>query len=282
MTTSIAERWNSRDRTLLETESAELRYVVRGTEDDAEVADLVADTSPTTYGGLPRRSISIRPEGSSLIWDCTVTYGKKDPATTDRQTNPPQTGDIAISFDTSGGTLRMTQSLETVGSHASIVISGVTIPVPGVDFKQAINVTKDGVEGVDIYSPTFSFQITKYVARDEVTDAYIGNLFNLTARVNNGNFRGFDAGQVLFLGASGSARGEEDFEITYKFLCSENKTGLTVGDIEGIDKKGWEYLWVSYEEFEDEESFRLVKRPYNVNVEKVYEDGDFSLLGLDS
>jgi hypothetical protein len=65
---------------------------------------------------------------------------------------------------------------------------------------------------------------------------------------------------VLFLGASGSQRGTEDWEITFSFAASPNATGLTVGDITGIEpKKGWEYLWVRYADAEDAET--LVKQP---------------------
>ena len=61
--------------------------------------------------------------------------------------------------------------------------------------------------------------------------------------------------------------------------ASPNQTGLTVGDITNIDKKGWEYLWVYFEDKEDSAAKMLVKRPIAVYVEKVYEDGDFSQLG---
>jgi hypothetical protein len=83
---------------------------------------------------------------------------------------------------------------------------------------------------------------------------------------------------VLFLGASGSKRGEEDWEITFRFAASPNVTDLTVGDIENIDKKGWEYLWVRYTDAEDQNV--LVQQPVAVYVEKVYELADFGALGI--
>ncbi len=82
----------------------------------------------------------------------------------------------------------------------------------------------------------------------------------------------------MFLGASGSLRSQEDWEITFRFAASPNVTGLVIGDIAGIDKKGWEYLWVRYADAEDQNV--LVKKPIAVYVERVYEEGDFSLLGI--
>ena len=108
--------------------------------------------------------------------------------------------------------------------------------------------------------------------------AYKATLFGLTGRVNNAGFKGFAAGEVLFLGASGSQRGEEDWEITYRFAASPNVAGLTIGDITGINKKGWEYIWVRYADAEDEKV--LVKQPIAVYVEKVYDEGNFAGLGI--
>jgi hypothetical protein len=51
----------------------------------------------------------------------------------------------------------------------------------------------------------------------------------------------------------------EDWEIAFKFAASPNATDLTVGDITGIEKKGWEYLWVRYADAEDEET--LIQQP---------------------
>jgi len=48
----------------------------------------------------------------------------------------------------------------------------------------------------------------------------------------------------LFVAATGTKRGGGDWEIGYRFAASQNVAGLTVGDIAGIDKKGWKHLWV--------------------------------------
>ena len=80
------------------------------------------------------------------------------------------------------------------------------------------------------------------------------------------------------MGASGSQKGNDDWEITFKFAASPNVTGITKGDIDGIDKKGWEYLWVQFAD--SESSNKLIKVPSAVFVERVYDSSDFSLLGI--
>ena len=93
------------------------------------------------------------------------------------------------------------------------------------------------------------------------------------------------------LGETGDARGAElslrrgtdpddDWEITFRFAASPNASGISVGDISGISKKGWEYLWVRYADQEDTGSHAIVKRPVAAYVERVYDEGSFAGLGI--
>jgi len=149
-----------------------------------------------------------------------------------------------------------------------------------MDYHSAVGVTKDGVAGVDITVPVYNFSETHTLAPEVITPFYKSMLFSLTGTVNNAMFRGFQAGEVLFLGASGNKRGMDAWEITYKFAASPNVSGLIVGDIGPINKRGWDYLWVQYQEEEDPDAQVLVKRPKAVFVEQVYRFGNFALLGI--
>ena len=85
---------------------------------------------------------------------------------------------------------------------------------------------------------------------------------------------------MLFLGASGTKRGQDDWELTFRFAASPNVANLQLGNITGIQKEGWQYLWVRYADDEDTTAKTLIKRPVSAYVEQVYPYGDFSLLGL--
>ncbi|MBK9128174.1 MAG: hypothetical protein IPM13_10280 [Phycisphaerales bacterium] len=265
---TVSERFDSRQVTTGQNASVELRYTVRGTNDDVEARAAVADAAPTMYdpwgGGtlfLPRESITVQPVGDWL-WEGIVRYG-----------GVPQTDQSVFAFDTGGGTQHITHSLATVARYAP---SGMTAP----DCKGAIGVTADSVEGVDIAVPVYQFSETHYRPDSVVTPAYKATIFSLTGKVNSVAFKGFAAGECLFLGASGSRRGYGDWEITYRFAASPNMTGLAVGDITGIAKKGWEYLWVRYADELDQAASRLIKRPIGAYVEQVYQYGDLNQLGI--
>ena len=93
-------------------------------------------------------------------------------------------------------------------------------------------------------------------------------------------FRGFAPGEVLFVGAAGSVRGPEDWEITFRFAASPNVANLAVGSIGGITKRGWDYLWIRYADMVDDAARMLVKRPLSVYVEQVYPYTNFGGLGI--
>jgi len=234
-------------------------------EDDAVLA--VHGYSSEWFGGLRRDAVEVEERINEDTFKVIVRYQQHN--TTDDGDDP----ETVYTFDTGGGTQHITQSLKTVARYS---------PPDSVapDFKSAIGATGESVEGVDVTVPVYNFSETHYIATAQVTGAYKAALFYLTGKVNSAAFRGFAAGEVLFLGASGSKRGEEDWEITFRFAASQNVNGLAVGDILGINKKGWEYLWVRYADDEDQAAKVLVKKPIGVYIEKVYEEGNFAGLGI--
>jgi len=268
MPIECVEKFESRQVTTGRDPSVELRYIIRGTNSDVEARAALIASSPAAYDlwgtgqvFLPRDSVTIQPVGD-LLWEGIVRYSQI-----------PQTEQSVFSFDTGGGTQHIMQSLTTVARYAR---PGETAP----DCKGAIGATADSVEGVDITVPVYHFTETHYLPDEAVTSEYKAILFRLTGKVNNAPFKEFAAGECLFLGASGSKRGSGDWEITYRFAASPNATDLTIGDITGINKKGWEYLWVRYSDSEDPIAKVLVKTPIAVYIEQVYPYGDFSLLGI--
>ena len=263
MPVEVVEKFESRESTTGENAAADLLYIIKGTDDDLAAKAALITESPPTYDGLLRKSLRVERTGNDL-WLGTVRYAEYV---------PPETGESSFNFDTGGGTQHITQSLATVNRYAP---PAKTAP----DFKGAVGVSHDRVEGVDITIPVYNFSETHYLPVSVVTEPYKVALLNLTGKVNAALFRGLAAGECLFLGASGSKRGTEDWEITFRFAGSPNKTGLTVGTIVGIDKKGWEYLWVRYADAEDNAAKALVKQPVAVYIEKVYEEADFSALGI--
>lgn len=270
----VTELWDGRtDSDGTQDPSSTIRFLVAGATTEAEALAALKADSPSTVVTADRtlvrlhRYLEERVDETTWIGRCT--YGRPDKG---ESTSP----DHSYTFDTTGGTRHITQSLATVatyGPNASSQLGG------------AIGFDGQNVQGCDITVPVYQFSEVHGFDADDVTQAYKIAVMELTGRVNNATFRGFAAGEVLFLGASGSRRGtlaDDPWEITFHFAASKNRTGLSVGSITGIAKNGWHYLWVQYGEDVDTTANVLVKKPVAAYVEKVYDDGDFSALGLGS
>ncbi len=236
---------------------AEIPYFAFGAADEAEVRAAAAAGIPATYGNLYRKSIEIVERMDAATWRLSARYELPAP---DQQLPDP-----VVAFDSTGGTQHITQSIATAGRYgpaASALLGG------------AIGYDGERVAGCDIVVPVWQWSETHCK-----TNADQSAYYSLTGRVNGGAFRGHAAGEVLFLGATGQKRGGV-WEITFKFAASPNKTGITIGNIANISKGGWEYLWVQYGDDVDAAAKVRIRKPVAVYVERVYESGDFSGLGI--
>jgi hypothetical protein len=296
----------------------QLRYIVTGVVSDSEIDTEVRSNAntPSSVLGLSRLDYDDEPKGGGVFY-VTVKYGiptTQNPELSDtgiedqiannpqppsppelggvgNDANPPnedagesQTGNDSqalgsqYSFDTTGGTAHITQSLSTVASYG---VGVADVP----DYKQAINVTKEGVGGVDIGKGSLRFTYTGNFPF--VTRKYFRTLRDLTYTVNDATFFGFAAGEVLFTGASGNYEaGKSPWKITFNFEVSPNQTNIVIfGDV-GTPatslivsaKKGHEYLWCSYKDVIAAGEFTA--RPVAAYVEQVYESKSLKKLGI--
>lgn len=240
-------------------------------EDEFAVRDHVLATVPNLVDGMVRNSVAVRRlDGKDIKrWEVRVAWG----AVKASFSGPQQTGTVRASFSTQGSVTRVYKSLQTISKTAA---SG-TAP----DFKGAINVTREGVEGADVVSPSLRRTYTKVFEDSEVNQAYEDTLFALTGKVNTAAFKGYPAKSVLFLGAQGGQRADGKWEFGFQFEVRPNRTMLDIGG--GIvvpAVNGHELLWVYFREEIDATANATVKVPKAAYVEKMYEDGNFAALNV--
>jgi hypothetical protein len=231
-------------------------------------------------------------------WQLTVNYVSRG-ADDDLKPDPLRR---SRSFDTAGGTQHITQT-PLWNQFTQSEIGGVITRTPAGDAEKrypvtgptaapvqygAIGVDGDSVQGVDIVIPAFQWTENYDVPAQYVTANYARVVASLTGCVNNAVFRGFAAGEVLFIGGTGSQdwdqeKGDSPWSLSYRFVASPNADGTTlpklkVGDIVDIEKKGHEYLWVRYEDSVTDDT--LLKKPKHVYVNQVYYTANFAALGI--
>lgn len=259
-------------------------WKIFGTQDDTVLhadinTQLTANYAYWQYPGVS--GMQLRAESYSVsylgddAWQLTVDYVK------DGVEDGPDPLKRSRSFDTTGGTQHITQAYP-VGSGSTLDFER-RFPSTATNMSGVIGVDDNGVNGVDIVVPQLQWQESYDVPNAYVTAAYIRSVASITGTVNAATFRGFQAGEVLFVGCTGSQewdtqKGDGPWSLSYRFVASPNVTGQTIGSITGVAKGGHDYLWVHYESGVSGQS--LIKQPKAVYVSKVYKDGDFSILGI--
>lgn len=274
MTIAVQEKVESRETGK---ESGEWEYTITGTADqDAARAALYAAAEGQcgtwqidNYQVEPVSIDSGNPD--DCIWKGIVSFVPAER----KERDPLEVGESSYNFDTGGGSQHITH-IKDAAHHIA------TYPAAGAfDPEGLIGVTNDGsVEGCDIRVPVYNWGETHIIPDALLTDEYKGKLYELTGRTNNAVFKGFAIGECLFCGASGSQRGDDDWEITFRWASSPNWTETI--KVDGVDteiaKKGWEYLWVrTTRGVNNDEIGPMVRSVY---VEQVYESGDFGDLGI--
>lgn len=202
-------------------------------------------------------------------------YAKPEPQGQD-DGNGPQS---EYAFDTTGGTQRITHGL----TISKTTFSGGTVQ----ENHGGINVTENGAEGVDWPVPRFAWTETHYLDDLVVTDAYKAVLRDMTGRVNNGTWRNNAAGEVRFMGARGSKRSGEQWQIAFSFEAEKNATGIVISagtahEITVPAKQGFHYLWLRTAKVEDGTGKCLAPAPTTAYVSQVLPDelfyGDFDTI----
>ena len=276
MTTRVEEAYSERDQTINakgEVTEIEIPYLVfEAADEDAALAAARTKAASRTVSGMVLDELEVTERVNKDTWKVKAIYKDED---SDDPADPDEDEETtSFAFDTGGGTMHRNQSIKTVSK----------VPNDAPDFNGAIEVDNEGnVNGVDVTMPVLNFTETHTMNGSRVTTSYKKTVAALTGTVNSSGFRGFSAGEVLFLGASGTKRSKKPnapWEITFRFAVSPNQPSLQVGKLKVPNKRGWDYLWVRYADKVADNRKNVIKEPVAAYVEQVYPTGDFGNLGL--
>lgn len=258
-------------------QTATLEYLAFGSSDDnvSDAREAAEATIPKTYGDLPLSSFAPEPYAENLnlrVWKITANYGKANRT----DATPGGAGsENEVSFEIRGETVHVQQSIQTLHTfrapwQKSEIKTGGAL---NVDISNGV-VT---VQGVDDTTGVFAFSETKTFENSAITQTYKKNVLALYNKTNTLPFRGHKAGEVLFLGMSGSRSGPGGrWNMRFSFAVNPEATNLILGEITIPKKGGWEYLNISYRTHLD--GGELTKVPAQVSVEQLKYSGDFSQL----
>lgn len=275
MATRVEEAYTERDQKVNakgEVTEIEIPYIVfEAVNEDAALSAARTKAAGVSVKDMELDEVEVTERVNKDTWKVKAIWKREDGGEDD---DDDEEESSSFAFDTGGGTMHRNQSLKTVSK----------VPNEAPDFNGAIEVDNEGnVNGVDVTMPVLNFTETHVMKGSRVSTSYKKSVAALTGTVNRSGFRGFSAGEVLFLGASGTKRGKKSdspWEITFRFAVSPNQSSLQVGKLKVSNKRGWDYLWVRYADKVAENKKNVIKEPVAAYVEQVYPEGDFGNLGL--
>ena len=271
MAITITESVNSRNSSRGPSAFAELVYHVStdAGEDEGTVLGAIQTDTPTSYDGMPLAAVDM---DEVLNVDTVAGNGLYRVRCRYEQ---PQGGGLLdftgelLTWATGGGRERRRQAISTTG----YVAGGGTAP----DYGGAINPSESGVEGVDVVVPTFRFTINKQMANADVTSAFQQAVYDLTGKTNHAIWRGFGIGDVLFLGCNARQLGQNaNWAMQFEFEARPTLVNIDIGGINVAEKRGHDYLWVTYLSQKDTTADRIVQKPDAAYVSQVYYAGDYT------
>lgn len=246
-------------------------FWVHGTDDpDAAVAADGVPRIDESYGILGNlfvasREVEVhRATGDEAEGLCQVSVSYESP----EHATPPPDGETEFELSTLAQTEHVVRALAQTHFPGS------------ADVGDLIGVNGDAVEGVDIYVPKVAYR--EIHERTTLTKGYRRTLSELTAKVNDAPFKGWNAGEVLFLGATARRRGADPWRIDFSFAVEPNRILVveTVSGAVNAPKNGWDYIWFAQARIASNNDTEIAHRIESAHVAQVYEYGNFSKLGI--
>ncbi len=271
MAITVEEKVNSRGfGETKDTKRFERIFIITGT-DDPYVARAYGPALDSTYGaGLilhERQADVLRIRDSNTDGVCQLTCIYVTPDENMQEANEPL---FEYIWDTSA------QS-----AHIIKAISQTHYPA-AADVGLLIGVDEDRIEGVDIPVPKGVYSETRQINNTSLKYGYRNLLHDFSGKINSVNWKGWQAEEVLFLGAVARRLGSGKWSFQYSFQI-ELKETLTVQTVHGpqvVTKQGWDYIWYQRVKEVDAVEGRLTYDIESVHVAKVKETRNFSLLGI--
>lgn len=217
----------------------EINYLVLNPPSKESAMSAVIASAPSAHGGLPLKEVRFGGYVGDGNIEATAVYGSE----TEDGDSGYDEETPTMSFDCGGGT----KHLVYCGGSQRTAYRSSDCKDPG----NAIGWNgKSGdaceIAGVDIPTAQFRLTYTKVMTRAAAQDvSFMRACGSLVGKVNDATFKGWNAGEVMFLGASFSAptKGREKVVVTFNFSVQPNESNVSVAGHSVGNVDGYDYIW---------------------------------------
>ena len=257
--------------------SAEIHYIVFEARDEEDALQAVFGVAEREVGMATLTRIEIESRENHETYKVRAEYEISSESGGDSSNNVEKQ-ETTISFDCGGGTKHINYAIVQTEHRYKYY--------PGqVDIGKAINWNgkvgpESEIAGIDIPTAQLRESYTRYMKPSQLTTSFRKKVARLVGKVNNGSFKGWDAGEVMFLGMSfsGAEKGPDKIAVTFNFAIQLNEELAEIAGKKFKDKQGFDYAWVLH-------NSEVTKDGVKVDIEAIYaarvcERASFRDLGL--
>ncbi len=207
------------------------------------------------------------------IWEFQANYKESsDGGSTDDENAEP-----TLSFDCSGGAKRVQYAISQRRVYAAENAKDAGNAI-GWNGKTGSELE---IAGVDIPTGQMRETYTKTMRMSALTTSFRRRINACVGKVNSSMFKGWDPGEVMFLGMgfSGNLKGAEKIQVSFNFQIQPNEEKAEINGIDCGKVLGFEYIWCIPKAARGSESLAKVDLEA-VYVAKVVYATDFKIFGL--
>lgn len=252
--------------------SVEIRYIVFEAADEDAALTAVLGVAAKELQELPLDSIEIDERCGDQTFKINALYKDEEDTSSGGGDDDDDDEDPTISFDCGGGSKHLLYSL------AQKKVFGDKDPGGAIGWNGK---TGDDCEitGVDIPTAQLRETYTVQMRVSKLSTSYKKKVAALVGKVNSGTFKGWSAGEVMFLGMSYStpAKKAKKVTVTFNFAIQPNESKVKVGG-KSVSKKGFEYVWAISKTVANNGTPKM--QVEGIYVDQVCEYASFSSLGL--
>ena len=250
--------------------SIEVQYLVFGVASEEEALTAVYGKAPASSKNLPLESIEIDSRETEDTFRVNAIYREEEVFADDEGGDDDETP--TESFDCGGGTKHLLYSYAQKKAYGDKDAGGAI----GWNGKSGDDCE---IAGVDVPTAQLRETYTKQMKISKLTTAYKRKVAALVGKVNSSSFKGWNAGEIMFLGMSYStpAKKAKKVTVTFNFAIQPNETGVKIAG-KSVSKKGFEYVWAISKTVASSGSPKLEVE--GIYVDQVCEYASFSGLGL--
>lgn len=253
--------------------SAEIRYIVFDAESEDVALTAILNTAAKELDELPLDSIEIEERCGDKTFKVNAIYKTEDVSSAGSSSSSNDDNEEAtVSFDCGGG------SKHLLYSYSQRKVFGNKDPGGAIGWNGK---TGDDcvIMGVDIPTAQLRETYTVQMRTSQLSTSYKRKIAALVGKVNSGSFRGWSAGEVMFLGMSYSAPTKKSQKVTvsFNFAIQPNESNVKIAG-KTVSKKGFEYIWAISKTVANNGTPRMEVE--GIYADQVCEYASFSGLGL--